>query len=78
MFYLYDPEDGLEGFATEEEALQAARSKIEKYKDHRQQKWIDGVDQITVFKLVCGVRDVSPSLMYSEYRLDRDCEVSSE
>lgn len=76
MWFLYDPEDGLEEFATEEEALLAARCKIETYRDHGLQEWIDGVERIAVFKKVCGVRDASRVPEHQDWRIEPDCPLT--
>lgn len=76
MWFLYDPEDGLEEFVTEEEAMLAARCKIETYRDHGLHEWIDGVERIAVFKKVCGVRDASQVPEYADWRLEVDCPLT--
>ena len=76
MWFLYDPEDGLEEFATEDEAVLAARCKIETYRDRNRMEWIDGVERIAVFKKVCGVRDASKVAEHSDWRIDRDCPLT--
>jgi hypothetical protein len=76
MWFLYDPEDGFEEFATEEEAMLAARIKIETYRNHTLREWIDGVERIAVFKKVCGVRDASTCAEHEDWRIDCDCPLT--
>lgn len=76
MWIVYDPEDGLQEFATEAEAMLAARIKIETYRDRGSQEWIDGVECIAVLKKVCGVRDASQASEYADWRLEPDCPLT--
>lgn len=66
-WYLYDPEDGLEEFATQDEAVMAAKMKIQTYLDGNE--WIDGVERIAVFQKTHGMRDVSNVLMHADWQL---------
>lgn len=76
QWWLYDPEDGLEEFASQEEAVQAAHCKIESYRDRLQMEWIDGVERIAVFQKVCGVRDASQVPEFEDWRLEVDCPLT--
>ena len=78
MWFLYFLEDGLEEFATEEEAILAARCKIETYRDRGAMEWIDGVECIAVFKKVVGVKDASQVPEFADWRLECDCPPKKE
>lgn len=78
MWYLFDPEDGLEEFGTEQEAMLAARLKIESYRDRNALEWIDGVESIAVFKKIMGVKDASQVTEFADWRLECDCPLTQQ
>lgn len=79
MWFTYDPEDGLEEFASRDEAILAAKMKIDTYRDGTE--WVDGVERIMVFEKVCGVRDTSPVSEYEQWKIEwppMTCEESCD
>lgn len=69
MYYVYDPENGLERFEVESDAILAAKMRLEEYKDLSLNEWDSGVEHIAVFKQLFAAQDVSTVVEFEDWEI---------